>query len=178
MDILIKAVIAFISALGFSIMFNLPRKLLFHAGVTGSLAFVTYTIVMNYSGDYIIASLLGSVVVGVMGQIFASITKHPSTLFTVPGIIPLVPGYALYNAMFYLVNENSLLVKKSIEANLQTTEDYKNVSESVHKIIDQVKKIEDIANINSNSISEVAEASSHLSKVTYDLDSELGKFQV
>lgn len=107
MDILIKAVIAFISALGFSIMFNLPRKLLFHAGVTGSLAFVTYTIVMNYSGDYIIASLLGSVVVGVMGQIFASITKHPSTLFTVPGIIPLVPGYALYNAMFYLVNENS-----------------------------------------------------------------------
>ncbi len=104
---IIKSIISFISAVGFSIMFNLPRKLLFHAGITGALGFVTYSYVISFGEDYIIAALLGSFVVGVIGQFFAVITKHPSTLFTIPGIIPLVPGYDLYNSMFYLVAKDT-----------------------------------------------------------------------
>ncbi len=104
---LLKAIATFISSVGFSIMFNLPKKLLVHAGITGALGFLTYSYFMDVDGDYIIASLFGSLVVGVIGQIFANVTKHPSTLFTIPGIIPLVPGYDLYNAMFYLVEKNT-----------------------------------------------------------------------
>ncbi len=104
---LLKSFLAFISTIGFSIMFNLPKKLLAYAGMTGGLGFLTYLYVINIENDYIIAALLGSFVVGIFGQLFAIFLKHPSTLFTIPGIIPLVPGYDLYNAMFYLVEKNT-----------------------------------------------------------------------
>ncbi len=104
---LIAVITSFITTIGFSIMFNLPRKLLIHTGITGSLGFFAYKIIANVTKDYILASLLGAVVVGVIGQIFAANTKHPSTLFTVPGIIPLVPGYQLYNTMYYLVQKDT-----------------------------------------------------------------------
>ncbi len=103
---IIKAIISFISTVGFSIMFNLPRKLLFHAGITGALGFIAYSYVIGFSEEYILAALLGSFVVGIIGQVFAIITKHPSTLFAIPGIIPLVPGYDLYNSMFFLVSKD------------------------------------------------------------------------
>ncbi len=102
----LNGIIAFISTIGFSIMFNQPRKLLINSGITGAIGFITYKFIYKISGDYIIACLLGSICVGVIGQVFAAFTKHPSTLFTIPGIIPLVPGYQLYNTMLNLVQEN------------------------------------------------------------------------
>ncbi len=77
-----------------------------------------------------------------------------------------------------VVNENSTIVKSSIDANLQNTKEYKEVSKSVEDIIAQVQKINEIANTNAKSVKEVASASEHLSKMTNQLDHELGMFKV
>ncbi|AQW84865.1 Cache sensor-containing MCP-domain signal transduction protein [Campylobacter pinnipediorum subsp. pinnipediorum] len=77
-----------------------------------------------------------------------------------------------------IVHTNAQIVKSSIDANIQNTKEYQEVSKSVNEIIDQIKKINDIASTNARSIEEVASASEHLSKMTNQLDGELGKFKV
>lgn len=104
--ILFKALAAGISAVGFSVMLNIPRKLIIFPAIVGSISFFTYLLIENNGRDFIIATVAGSFVVGVLGEIFASFNKQPSTLFTIPGILPLVPGYAIYYAMLYLVQNN------------------------------------------------------------------------
>lgn len=105
-ELMLNFFVAFIASIGFSIMFNLPRRLLLYTGFTGAIGFLTYKIASMYRDDFIVPALCGSVIVGVVGQLFASICKHPSTLFTIPGIIPLVPGYPLYKSMLYLVQKD------------------------------------------------------------------------
>ena len=46
--------------------------------------------------------------VTVYAEIFARIKKTPTTSFLVSGIIPLVPGGALYNTMKYALNSDWL----------------------------------------------------------------------
>ncbi len=77
-----------------------------------------------------------------------------------------------------IVNENSSIIKNSIDANIKNTKEYQNVSKSVNEIIDQIQQINEIANSNARSVEEVASASEHLSKMTNQLDQELGKFKV
>ncbi len=76
-----------------------------------------------------------------------------------------------------IVAENSNIIKTSIDANVQNTTQYSEVSKSVNQIIEQIKKIEAIANTNSTSIEEVTAATEYLSKMTHQLDSELGGFK-
>ncbi len=77
-----------------------------------------------------------------------------------------------------VVNTNLSIIKQSIDANIQNTKEYQEVSRSVEDIISQVKKINDIASTNAKSVEEVASASKHLSKMTNQLDGELGRFKV
>ncbi len=77
-----------------------------------------------------------------------------------------------------VVNENSQIVSLSINANLQSVLEYKDISKQIDNIIKQIEQISEIANINSKSVEEVAIASEHLGKMTNQLDSELGKFKV
>ncbi len=53
--------------------------------------------------DSVAASLMASVIIGIIGQIFARIYKMPVIIFNVAGIIPLVPGGLAYDAMRHLV---------------------------------------------------------------------------
>ncbi len=75
------------------------------------------------------------------------------------------------------VSENSNIIKASIEANAQNTTQYSEVSESVNQIIEQIKKIKEIARNNSTSIEEVTGATEYLSRMTHQLDNELGVFK-
>jgi uncharacterized membrane protein YjjB (DUF3815 family) len=49
------------------------------------------------------AAFAGAFVVGVLSEILARKRKMPATVFTIPGLIPLVPGYGLYYSMLKVV---------------------------------------------------------------------------
>ncbi len=80
--------------------------------------------------------------------------------------------------LIQIVDENSTIVQSSIDANIQNTKEYKKVTTSIQEIIEQVNKINEIANTNARSVEEVASASEHLSRMTNQLDHELGRFKV
>lgn len=76
------------------------------------------------------------------------------------------------------VSENNRIIQTSIQANMRNIEDYKNTAEYIQKLIEKVKKIEDLALNNARSIEEVSLASDNLSSSTLDLDNQLSKFKI
>lgn len=101
--ILIKEfLLACASTIGFAILFNSPKKSLILGGMTGGLGWVIYSLTKGYSP--ILAAFLASTIIGLFGEIFARIQKRPVTVFVIPGIVPIVPGYGLYLTMVHLIN--------------------------------------------------------------------------
>lgn len=103
---LITVVYAFFSSVGFSILFNIPRKEMVYAGLSGALGWLFYIIVMKGTNSIIFASFMGALVAGVTAEILARIRKQPASIFVIPGMIPLVPGYGLYYSMLKIIEKN------------------------------------------------------------------------
>ncbi|WP_427339103.1 threonine/serine exporter family protein [Caloranaerobacter sp. DY30410] len=101
---------AFLSTLGFSIIFNIPRDSIIKSGITGALGWIIYLFVnINYSSK-VAGAFLGAITVGMVGEIMARLFKKPATVYIIPGIVPLVPGAGMYYTML------SIIEKKFIEA--------------------------------------------------------------
>lgn len=99
-------IVAFFSVLGFSILFNIPSKNIFMSAVCGAVGWATYWVVMKTAHSPIVGSLMGAFVAGILGEYFAVKNRRPATVFIIPAILPLVPGYGLYNTMFNAIQKN------------------------------------------------------------------------
>ncbi|XXM74373.1 threonine/serine exporter family protein [Lysinibacillus sphaericus] len=99
MFIINHLVTSFIAAAAFGIIFNAPKKSLFKCGIVGMLGWVIYMLMFLNETDAVLATLLASFVVAVISQFFAKMYKTPVIIFSVAGIIPLVPGGLAYDAM-------------------------------------------------------------------------------
>lgn len=98
--------ISFISTVLFSIIFNAPKKLLVACGFVGAVAWTIYQFTVGMDLGRVGASFLGSLILGLMSHTMSRRYKRPVIIFIVPGIIPLVPGGAAYEATRYLVSNN------------------------------------------------------------------------
>ena len=99
MPIYVHTVLAFISCLGFGILFNVQKRTLLLAAANGAIG---WTILLGLDipqVSYIFANLLSAFV----GGLLAVIQKTPATSFIVIGIIPLVPGFRVYRSMLFFV---------------------------------------------------------------------------
>lgn len=106
MDIIIQSFYSFLCVMGFSVMFNIPRKQIFIASLNGTIGWSIYLLLQSGSASFIVPPLAGSIVVGVIGEIAAIKNKQPATIFIIPGIIPFVPGYGIYNTMYHIINND------------------------------------------------------------------------
>ncbi|OWA33674.1 hypothetical protein B9G55_20220 [Saccharibacillus sp. O16] len=89
---------SFFAASSFVILFNAPKKSLLQCGLVGMLGWVLYVAVRGEIGEAP-ATLAASLLVGILCQLFAKMYRTPVIIFSVAGIIPLVPGGMAYNAM-------------------------------------------------------------------------------
>ena len=96
-----QVILAMISTIGFSIIFNVPKKELAFCGVTGLAVWTMYLLTVN--AGYIWATLSAAALATVLARIFSIVRKMPVTIFLIPGIIPLVPGAGIYYTMFYII---------------------------------------------------------------------------
>lgn len=89
-----------IAALGFAILFNVPRSALWGCALAGALGHAIRTGLMETTGMPLeAASLLGATAVGFWGEFLARYYRIPRLVFAVPGVIPLVPGVFAYRTM-------------------------------------------------------------------------------
>lgn len=99
-------IFAFISTVGFSVLFNVPKKSILYAGLTGGIGWTLYMYSKGLTLSSTFSIFIASTFVGILGEIFARIDKKPVTTFVIPGIVPLVPGYIIYLSMINLINQD------------------------------------------------------------------------
>lgn len=99
---------SFITAFGFTILYNIPKKAIIPASLTGAIGWTTYFFLTNYLTvlDFI-STIIASFFIAFVSQIFARKLKMPVIIFTLPGLIPLVPGGMAYNMMRAFFEGNS-----------------------------------------------------------------------
>ena len=104
---------AFISSLGFGILFNVRGKNLIIASIGGAFGWLFYTLTFNSLQSEVVALFIASIAISVYSEIFARVMKNPVTIFLICALIPLVPGGGMYYTTFEAVqgNVNGSIVK-------------------------------------------------------------------
>jgi uncharacterized membrane protein YjjB (DUF3815 family) len=108
MDIFVQLIVSFFSTAGIAIIFNVPRKTLFHCGFVGVIGWMIYYLLTEHSMDVVDASFFSSFIIAIVAHLYARRFKMPMIIFIVAGIIPLVPGGMAYNAMRNVVEDDYL----------------------------------------------------------------------
>ncbi|MDQ0200557.1 threonine/serine exporter family protein [Neobacillus ginsengisoli] len=99
MTILGQLITGFIATGAFGIIFNAPKETLVKCGLIGMGGWLIYYVTEDYSGDSVIATLGASLFVAIISQLLAKFYKTPVIIFSVAGVIPLVPGGLAFDAM-------------------------------------------------------------------------------
>ncbi|WP_435922233.1 threonine/serine exporter family protein [Paenibacillus sp. DYY-L-2] len=116
MNLVLHLITSFIASAAFGIIFNAPKRTLLQCGFSGMAGWAVYFL-LDERLDTIYATVAATLIVGVISQIFARIYKKPVILFSVSGIIPLVPGGMAYDAMRNFVSsEYNMAVQLAAQA--------------------------------------------------------------
>lgn len=115
MEILGQLITSFVATAAFGIIFNAPKETLVKCGLVGMGGWIIYYIIEDYTGDAVLATMTATVFVGVVSQVLAKFYKTPVIIFSVAGIIPLVPGGLAYDTMRNFV-ENDYQVALNLGA--------------------------------------------------------------
>ncbi|MCO5190694.1 MAG: threonine/serine exporter family protein [Anaerolineae bacterium] len=102
-NLFVDALWAAVAATGFAVLFNVPYRTLFGCAVCGALGHASRTFMLQSdlpaANHIVMASLIGATVVGSLGFLIARHMQLPSIVFTVSGVIPMVPGTYAFSAM-------------------------------------------------------------------------------
>ena len=79
------------------------------ATVAGALAWATYSVAGTLGAGPAVASATAAVVVGFCGEVLTGPLRIPPMLVAVCGIVPLLPGLAIYGGLFLIVVEGDVL---------------------------------------------------------------------
>ena len=100
---------AAISAGGFSLLFNVPKRVLWAVSVGGAVAVLLRNICMfDFGLSQATGTLIGGGVVGIAALSAIHRFHVPNVVLTTPSAIPLVPGILLYRLLFTLLNINDV----------------------------------------------------------------------
>ncbi|MGG5252307.1 threonine/serine exporter family protein [Neobacillus sp. SM06] len=117
MAILAQLVTSFFATGAFGILFNAPKQSLIKCGLIGMGGWLIYYVLEDHYHDAVMATLAAALFVGAVSHILAKIYKTPVIIFSVSGIIPLVPGGLAYDAMRNFVeNDYSLALSMAAKA--------------------------------------------------------------
>lgn len=111
------SIAAAISAMGFSMIFNIPKRLLWVVAIGGIIAVCTRNFVnLGASNDNvgldqgpIMAALVGSLLVSVLCVKFVHVFHTPHHCLSIPSVIPMVPGVLMYRALFALIEMQGIV---------------------------------------------------------------------
>ncbi len=111
------AAAAAISAMGFSMIFNIPRRLLWVVAIGGIIAVCTRNFVnLGPSSNNVgldmglaIGSLAGSALVSLIAVKAVHWVHAPNHVISIPSVIPMVPGVLMYRAIVGLIEMNGVV---------------------------------------------------------------------
>lgn len=111
------AIAAAVSAMGFSMIFNIPRRLLWVVALGGIIAVCTRNFVnLGPSNNNVgldmglaIGSLAGSALASLIAVRVVHIVHAPNHVISIPSVIPMVPGVLMYRALVAMIEMNGVV---------------------------------------------------------------------
>lgn len=97
---------ATLATFGFTLIFRVPKRAIIVASLIGGFGWLTYQFAANYDFTPIIACFLGACTVALLSDIASKVSKDASTVFIIPGIMPLVPGAGMYRMMLEFIHND------------------------------------------------------------------------
>jgi uncharacterized membrane protein YjjB (DUF3815 family) len=107
-EIFIKSFWAGVAAIGFAILFNVPRRTLFPVWCIGAIGGLVKFSAIDFNMSVVFASLFGSVAVGFIAIQMAHMRNSPPLVFSIPSVIPMVPGVFAYKFMLGMIALTSI----------------------------------------------------------------------
>ena len=92
--------------IGFAVLFYAPKDSILKTGFSGAVGWTVYTMMNNFSDSVVISAFFASFIIALLGEFFVLSKKHPITVYIIPAIIPLVPGFGLYYTMLSVLEKN------------------------------------------------------------------------
>ena len=88
-----------VGTLGFAMLFKMRGKYLIYISMFGVLSYAVYLAVLFLGYSELLAAFASAATIALLSEIFARVFKAPTVIFTTVGIVPIVPGSALYYSM-------------------------------------------------------------------------------
>ncbi len=110
-------IVAFISAISFSVLLNVPKNQYLYCGISGTICHLVNKLVLSQGYSDVMASFFATLVLTFVCRFLAIARKMPITIFLIAGIFPLVPGAGIYYTAYYFINDQNIL---ALEEGLET----------------------------------------------------------
>ena len=110
--------LATLATYGFTIYFKLPKKVRLITSALSGFIWVVYELLFAFSDNYM---MLSSLLIGVCSESFAVYFKKPATVFTLPCLVPLVPGAGMYYIMYYFIESDYVVMREHVIKTTLTT---------------------------------------------------------
>ncbi len=92
-----------VAAFGFAVLFNVPKRTLAVTSMLALLGGLTKVALLKWGVSLVLASLAGASLIGILAIQAAHSLHAPHLVFSIPAVIPLVPGIYTYRMMVGLV---------------------------------------------------------------------------
>ncbi len=104
LDVLEVSAWAGIAAVGFGILFNIPRKAILTVFLLGFGAGCIKFVLLHFQINIVLASLIAASFVGVISMPLAHGIHQPPVVFSIPAVIPMIPGYFAYKTILSIMS--------------------------------------------------------------------------
>ena len=91
------------AAVGFAILFNVPKRTLWVIFMMGAIGGAAKILTMKFGGSIILGSFAGAMLVGFLSIGAAHFKHSPPFVFSIPSVIPMVPGAFAYRMMMGII---------------------------------------------------------------------------
>lgn len=96
---IIQPVLAFFACTGYALICNAPRKEVLFCGMNGLIGWLVYLLVYHNYQHPVMATVVATMVVTAVARYLSYYREAPSILYHIPGVLPLVPGSAVYHTI-------------------------------------------------------------------------------
>jgi uncharacterized membrane protein YjjP (DUF1212 family) len=99
---------AFVASAAFALSKQAPHRVIVPAGWAGALCFGSERLITETTSVAPTGIFVSAFLVGVFSWIWARRQQNPVTLYSLPGVVILLPGLTIYNGMLALSRERTL----------------------------------------------------------------------
>ncbi len=91
--------LALVATLGFGLLFNVPPRMLLACGLVGAVGRTVRLLAVDLGANMVGGTYIGALAIAATGYGLARAYHVPRMIFTVTGVIPMVPGVPAFSSM-------------------------------------------------------------------------------